>query len=119
MTTVKKDERTYWHTEATRLLRDVLYLNRVSYKELSRMLAALGENEPPKTLSNKVNRGSFSFQFFLKCLVALGKSELRLEMKDLSERDKAEIRSQAAKQDRRHFPRVRHVKVPTKANRSR
>lgn len=44
----------------------------MGYKELSRALETLGIEESPKVLSNKINRGTFSFAFFLQCMRALG-----------------------------------------------
>lgn len=80
MATVKQSERTFWHKRATTTLKTALAMQDVSYKDLSRRLAAFGEDEPEKTLSNKINRGSFSFLFFMKCLYALGQREFRLEL---------------------------------------
>jgi hypothetical protein len=44
---------------------------RVSYKELSRRLEALGIYESPDRLNRKVNRKRFSAAFFLACCQAL------------------------------------------------
>jgi hypothetical protein len=104
MTAVPKAERTFWHEESTRLLRVALAAHRVSYKELSRMLEEFGELEPEKTLNNKINRGTFSFIFFIKCMYAIGRLENRLELSPLNETNKARIRQAARRQRRRTFP---------------
>jgi hypothetical protein len=60
-----------WCQLAGQMLKDLMYLKRVNYKELSKRLAALGMDENPKQLTNKVNRGQFSLVFFVQCLQAL------------------------------------------------
>lgn len=60
-----------WCQLAGQMLKDLMYLKRVSYKELSKRLADLGMDENSKQLTNKVNRGQFSLVFFLQCLKAL------------------------------------------------
>jgi hypothetical protein len=104
MAAVPKAERTFWHKESTRLLRVALAAQRVSYKELSRMLEDFGETEPEKTLNNKINRGTYSFIFFIKCMYAIGRLENRLELSPLTAENKAKIRQAARKQRRRTFP---------------
>lgn len=84
MATVKASERTVWHREATFVLRNLLYARRVSYKQLSRQLQALGVDVPAKTLSSKINRGSFSFLFFLQCMHAIGVSDVRFTLDELT-----------------------------------
>lgn len=111
MATVKKSERTFWHREATTILHTLRTSRRVTYKELSRKLEALGEIEPEKTLSNKINRGTFSFMFFLKCMYALGPSDVRFLLAPLSPDDMAAFRKRAETLKKRAFPRKRPVKV--------
>lgn len=104
MATVSKAERTFWHKEATTVLRTLLAARRCSYKQLSRLLEDLGEREPEKTLSNKINRGSFSFLFFLKCMYALGFTDVRFLLTNLSPAERKNVREEARKQRRRRFP---------------
>lgn len=61
-----------WQPDARRLLRAQLALKDMGYKDLSRALEAIGIDESPKVLSNKISRGTFSFAFFLQCMRALG-----------------------------------------------
>lgn len=68
-----------WQREARRVLRAELLRKDIGYKELSRALEAIGVNEDAKALSNKVNRGTFSFSFFLQCMKALGIRTINLE----------------------------------------
>jgi hypothetical protein len=60
-----------WRRDARHLLRNQLASKDMGYKELSRALEALGIEESPKALSNKINRGTFSVVFLLQCLRAL------------------------------------------------
>jgi hypothetical protein len=122
MTTPPKSERTFWQKEATRLLRMMVSSHEVSYKQLARRLEHFGGKEPEKTLSNKINRGSFSFAFFLRCMAALQIENVQFYLKTISPETLAAIRNEALRRPRRKFPskpRVRHVKAPGKANRPR
>lgn len=56
--------------EATRILRTYLVRHGVDYKSLARLLALEGESS--QVLANKVNRGRFTFAFFLRVMRALG-----------------------------------------------
>lgn len=67
-----------WEDCARRILRIELARAGVSYKELSRRLEALGVVETHMNLSNKVARGRFSFEFFLKCMRALNVRSVEL-----------------------------------------
>lgn len=76
-----------WSHLATRVLRDLMYLKRVSYKELSQKLEAIGIDESARQLTNKVNRGQFSAPFFFQCLKALGVKGLELNWEVMQEED--------------------------------
>jgi hypothetical protein len=67
-----------WKKSATRLLRVEMERTGVSFKELSRRLEPIGVNLQSQQLSNKVNRGTFSFTFFLQCMKALNVEVIRL-----------------------------------------
>lgn len=68
-----------WQREARRILKTELLAEEVSFKELARALQKFGIDEEPKVLSNKVNRGTFSFVFFLQCMRAIGAKTVRLQ----------------------------------------
>lgn len=70
-----KDE---WQQQATRVLKVELARQDVGYKVLSSRLAQLGFEESPRQLANKINRGTFSFVFYLKCMKALGARTVEL-----------------------------------------
>ena len=67
-----------WQKDARRLLRAQLALKDMGYKELSRALESVGIDESAKALSNKINRGTFSFAFFLQCMRALDINSVKL-----------------------------------------
>lgn len=67
-----------WQKEARRLLRAQMALRDVRYKGLARALENIGVFEEPKALANKINRGTFSFAFFLQCMRALDIDTVRL-----------------------------------------
>lgn len=68
-------------TEATRVLRAEMARRGINFKQLAEALAALeghGSAESVQVLSNKINRGRFSFAFFLRAIKAMG-IQLKLE----------------------------------------
>lgn len=71
----------FWAKEASSILKSLLEREAVSYKELSRRLEKLGFSEEEAALRNKVNRGTFQLQFFMRCLVVLNKKEVVLEVR--------------------------------------
>lgn len=71
----------YWASEAANILKSMLEREGVGYKELSRRLAELGFAEEEAVLRNKVNRGTFQFQFFVRCMVALGYRDVVFEVR--------------------------------------
>ena len=67
--------------EARRLLRAEMVRRRFSYKMLAEALAAQqgdGPIESVQSLTNKVNRGRFSFAFFLRAARAMGVNAIDL-----------------------------------------
>ncbi|AUN95856.1 DUF6471 domain-containing protein [Pseudazoarcus pumilus] len=67
-----------WNREARRLLKGELARREIGYKALSRALERFGIDEDPKVLSTKINRGTFSFAFFLQCMRALDIDTVRV-----------------------------------------
>lgn len=61
-----------WEAEARGVLVAELASKKVTYKELSRRLEALGIKESAGQLNRKVNRQKFSAAFLLACMAALG-----------------------------------------------
>ena len=67
-----------WNKRATNLLKSQMVLAGVNYEQLIQRLAAIGVDESYKGIANKINRGTFSFVFFIQCMKALGVNEIRL-----------------------------------------
>ncbi|MCX0424234.1 DUF6471 domain-containing protein [Aeromonas veronii] len=63
---------------ASNLLKAELRRAGVGYAELCQRLAVIGVNESYKGLANKINRGTFSFVFFMQCMMVLDVKEVRL-----------------------------------------
>lgn len=67
-----------WQAEARGILRAQLARKTWTYKMLARGLEAVGVQETPKTIGNRINRGSFTFAFFLQCMYVMGDDVVRL-----------------------------------------
>lgn len=67
-----------WNQHATNLLKSEMARAGVGYEELIRRLNEIGVDESYKGIANKINRGAFSFVFFMQCMKALGVAEFRL-----------------------------------------
>ena len=67
-----------WAEQAKRLLRTEMVRNGVSYDALAGRLAALGVEETPVNMRNKIARGKFTAVFLLQCLEAVGCHTVRL-----------------------------------------
>ena len=68
-----------WQDWVRRTLRVELARRAIGYVELSDRLRAMGIQETPKNLSNKVARGMFTAAFFCACLSAIGCDRIRLD----------------------------------------
>lgn len=67
-----------WRAQASQILKAELSRHGVKYGELRERLAALGIEESYGGLATKINRGKFSFAFFLQCMKTLDKHKLNL-----------------------------------------
>ena len=84
----RRTGKTFWHREATNVLKAAIERKGVAYKSLADRLDKLGIQEDGKeqdvrALRNKINRGSYSFIFYLQCLHALGYTESDFELEPL------------------------------------
>jgi hypothetical protein len=68
-----------WQRDVKSLLKAELKRRDVSYADLAEKLAAIGVEETPANIANKISRGGFSAVFLLQCLKAIGCKVLRLE----------------------------------------
>jgi len=74
--------------EARRILKSEMQRRDFSFKQLADALQAdgTGETETVQTLINKVNRGRFSFAFFLRATRAMGVNTVSVAAVDSAER---------------------------------
>lgn len=67
-----------WQASAKNILKAELKRNGVDYESLAEKLKGVGIEESYNSINTKINRGSFTFQFFLQCMEAIGVNEIRL-----------------------------------------
>lgn len=68
-----------WNIIATHLLKSELAKQGISYEALKDKLSLIGIHETANSLNIKINRGSFSFIFFLQCAKAIGIKNFHIE----------------------------------------
>jgi len=71
-----------WLKKATNMLKAELIRRGISYQQLQEMLAEIGVEETSNGINSKINRGTFSFAFFLQVAKAIGVKTLRLDEAD-------------------------------------
>ncbi len=68
-----------WNKHAANILKAELARLGVGYDGLIEQLQAIGVDESYKSIAAKINRGTFSFAFFMQCMKALKQKTVRLE----------------------------------------
>lgn len=68
-----------WNRLACNLLKSELAKAGIGYDGLIKRLAEIGVTESYKGIANKINRGAYSFAFFMQCMKALGIQTIRLD----------------------------------------
>jgi Domain of unknown function (DUF6471) len=68
-----------WNKLATNTIKVELVRSGIGYEELIRRLSEMGITESYTGIASKINRGSFSFVFFMQCMKALGNKTIRLD----------------------------------------
>lgn len=68
-----------WDARAKGLLKAELARKGVTYEQLAGKLQAMGVNETPASIANKISRGRFTAVFLLQCLEAVGCNDLRID----------------------------------------
>lgn len=81
----------FWQEEARSIVQAEMARNTVGYKELSTLLTRIGEESSPEALTNRINRGTFTFAFFLQVMVTLGCKDLDLTKVSQRYEEMAEI----------------------------
>jgi hypothetical protein len=67
-----------WKATAKNILKAELTRKGVDYETLVNKLNELGVEESYNSINTKINRGSFTFQFFLQCMKAIGTNDISL-----------------------------------------
>lgn len=67
-----------WKASAKNILKAELKRKGVDYESLSEKLKVFGVEESYNSINTKINRGSFTFQFFLQCMKAIDVDTVRL-----------------------------------------
>jgi DNA (cytosine-5)-methyltransferase 1 len=71
-------ETTDWKSTAKNTLKAELARKGVDYETLATKLKEIGVDENYNSINTKINRGTFTFQFFLQCMQATGVREIKL-----------------------------------------
>lgn len=73
---------TDWHKLATTTIKVELTKANIGYEELVQRLATVGVQESYTGIAAKINRGTFSFMFFMQCMKAINKNQITVEWTD-------------------------------------
>jgi hypothetical protein len=68
-----------WQHRVRGMLRAELARRSLSYVDLADRLRAIGVEDTPKNLSNKIARGRFTAAFFMQCMFAIGCRTIHLD----------------------------------------
>lgn len=75
---MKQDD---WRIQAANFLKAELASNGIDYVQLTEQLNSIGVDETYQAVAAKINRGTFSFAFFMQCMKAIGKTTINIEPK--------------------------------------
>jgi Domain of unknown function (DUF6471) len=67
-----------WKQYAAQTLKAEIVKKGIGYEELIKKLEGIGVEESYKGIASKINRGTFSFLFFVQCMQALGVKEVSI-----------------------------------------
>ena len=67
-----------WKKKASNIIKAELKKKGVGYPDLCQKLQQIGILETIASITTKINRGTFSFAFFLQCISAIGTHTLHL-----------------------------------------
>lgn len=68
-----------WSKRASNIIKAELVRRGVSYDKLQEKMQEIGIKETANAINVKINRGTFSFAFFLQAMEAIGANTFRLE----------------------------------------
>lgn len=69
---------TSWQNQATNILKGELARKGIGYEDLSQALKKIGVDKTANNINVTINRGTFSFVFFLQCAQALSIDKIQL-----------------------------------------
>ncbi|RQM50962.1 hypothetical protein EHZ19_02165 [Paraburkholderia bannensis] len=72
-----------WYQIAGNVLRAELARQGVTYRQLAAAMAQIGVSETERSIASKLSRGSFSFAFYLQAMLALGRTDFRVDLTDV------------------------------------
>ena len=67
-----------WETKASNVLKAELIRRSITYDDLQKRLAKIGLELKTKVLITKINRGTFSFTFFLRVMTVIEAKNIEL-----------------------------------------
>jgi DNA (cytosine-5)-methyltransferase 1 len=70
---------TDWQKLATAAIKVELVKANIGYNELIKRLADIGVHETYTGIATKINRGKFSFVFFIQCMKAINKCTITID----------------------------------------
>lgn len=71
-----------WNEYSKGILKSKLAKNNVKLQDLVIALKTIGVNETYSSVSSKINRGTFSFTFFLQCMYALRIKNININLEE-------------------------------------
>lgn len=71
-----------WKDISKAILKSELAKKNIDYIQLSSKLAELDIHESPANLNSKINRGKFSFAFFIQCMQAIKTNKITIDIKE-------------------------------------
>lgn len=71
-------ERDEWEELSRNIIKSELARKGIDYPELSIRLREIGIHDEASNLNSKINRGKFSFTFFLQCMQAIGTETINI-----------------------------------------
>ena len=73
---------TEWKNTSKNILKSELRRKNIDYNQLSVRLMKIGIQEPAQNINSKINRGTFSFIFFLQCMEAIETNNITLRIRE-------------------------------------
>ena len=68
-----------WNEKTKRLLKAELIKRGVTTSDLVLLLRKIGVNETKASIDSKISRGTFSANFLIQCLMAIGCNKIEIE----------------------------------------